>query len=194
MSMRIYTRTGDEGMTGLFGGERVSKADLRVESYGTVDELNAVLGQARVQASDIELDALLLTIQHDLFHLGADLATPDEEDTHKGRVTIRRVEAERVQRLEQWIDRFESELPPLTQFILPGGSSFASALHVARVVCRRAERCCVTLAQFVSEESVALNPQIITYLNRLSDLLFVLARLANHRQGISDVHWNPATF
>ncbi|MDW8208687.1 MAG: cob(I)yrinic acid a,c-diamide adenosyltransferase [Chloroherpetonaceae bacterium] len=191
MPSRIYTRTGDLGTTGLFGGQRVSKDDLRVEAYGTVDELNAMLGQARVAISDPEINALLLALQADLFHLGADLATPDDEDTQKGRVTVRRVAPERVQQMEQWIDRFEQELSPLTRFVLPGGSPAAAALHVARVVCRRAERRCVTLAQATEMEGHPINPEVIRYLNRLSDLLFVLARLANHRQGVPDVHWDP---
>jgi cob(I)alamin adenosyltransferase len=190
MSARIYTRSGDQGETGLFGGERVGKDDLRVEAYGTVDELNAVLGVARTHAPDAEIDALLLSVQHDLFHLGADLSTPRAEETEKGRIVIQRVSAERVDRLEQWIDRFEAELPPLTRFILPGGTPLAASLHLGRVVCRRAERRCVTLTR--AEEDAGrtpLNAQILRYLNRLSDLLFVLARLANHRAGVSDVYW-----
>ena len=140
-----------------------------------------------------ELDALILTIQHDLFTLGADLATPEERDLSKGRVKIERVEAPRVDRLEAAIDRYEAELPPLTRFILPGGHPLAAALHISRVVCRRAERRCITLASTVlqSGQEAPINPEVIRYLNRLSDLLFVLARVANHRHRVDDIVWNP---
>ncbi len=185
MPARIYTRSGDTGETGLFGGQRLSKDDLRVEAYGTVDELNAVLGVVRAQGPEAEVDALLFSLQNDLFLLGADLATPAAEDTHKGRITVERVEAERTARLEQAIDRYEAALPPLTQFILPGGHPVAAALHVGRVVCRRAERRCVALARATED----INPEIVRYLNRLSDLLFVLARYANHHNGVPDVVW-----
>ena len=185
MPARIYTRTGDKGETGLFGGKRMRKDDLRVEAYGTVDELNAVLGAVRAQGPEAEVDVLLFGIQNDLFLLGADLATPTPEDTHKGRITIERVEPERTAGLEQAIDRYEAALPPLTQFILPGGHPVAAALHVGRVVCRRAERRCVALAGVATD----LNPEILRYLNRLSDLLFVLARYANHHNGLPDVVW-----
>lgn len=190
--MRIYTRTGDSGQTGLFGGERVFKDDLRVEAYGGVDELNAALGVAIALQSDSELDALLLSIQHDLFALGSDLATPEGEGLQKGRVSIQRVSPSASSRLEAEIDRYEETLPPLTRFILPGGTPLSAQLHFARTVCRRAERACVTLGR--SEEQAsrpAINPNILLYLNRLSDLLFVLARAANHRQGAPDVPWNP---
>lgn len=188
--LKIYTRTGDDGDTGLFGGQRVHKDDLRVEAYGTVDELNAVLGVARTHApaSDADIDALLQTLQNDLFGLGSDLATPEEKDTKKGRIHITRVSPAQVAALEAQIDRFEAELPPLTNFILPGGSALASSLHLGRVVCRRAERCCVTLAR--AEADIApLNPDVIRYLNRLSDLLFVLCRVANKRRDVPDVVW-----
>ncbi len=188
MSTRIYTRVGDSGDTGLFGGERVRKDALRVEAYGTVDELNALLGTAVCRAQEGELRDQLLAIQSELFTLGADLATPDLEPTQRGRVTIERIGPERVRRLEAAIDRAQAELPALTRFILQGGTELSAALHVARAVCRRAERRCVTLAD--SEEG-AINPEVIRYLNRLSDLLFVLARLANHRAGVPDVPWNP---
>lgn len=192
MPARIYTRTGDTGETGLFGGERVGKDDLRVEAYGTVDELNAVLGAARTHGADAEIDALLLSLQNELFSLGADLATPDEEDTHKGRITIARVAPDRAIRLETLIDLYEAGLPPLTRFILPGGHPLAAALHVGRVVCRRAERRCVALARAEAEAGrPPLNPEIVRYLNRLSDLLFVLARAANHRNEVPDVVWEP---
>ncbi len=190
MSVRIYTKTGDEGDTGLFGGQRVRKDDLRVEAYGTVDELNAVLGEARARGmgEDSDLDETLSRFQHDLFNVGADLATPRAEDETKGRVHVTRVTSERTARLETLIDRYEAELPPLTRFILPGGHALAAALHLARVVCRRAERRCVTLADV---DPTAINPEVLRYLNRLSDLLFVLARVANHRRGVADVIWNP---
>lgn len=192
MSLRIYTRTGDKGDTGLFGGQRVRKDDARVEAYGTVDELNAVLGIARSQAEDPELRETIASFQDRLFAVGADIATPMETATQRGRVSIERISSERVEALEHLIDRFEAELPPLTRFILPGGGGLAAALHHARVVCRRAERRCVTLASLEAEaESPALNPEVIRYLNRLSDLLFVLARVANCRQGVEDIVWNP---
>ncbi|HLK56196.1 MAG TPA: cob(I)yrinic acid a,c-diamide adenosyltransferase [Chthonomonadaceae bacterium] len=192
MPSHIYTRTGDTGDTGLFGGQRVGKDDARVEAYGTVDELNAVLGVARAQAEEPELNALLLSFQDALFRLGSDLATPDEASTHKGNITIQRFPAEPVTALEALIDRFEAELPPLRNFILPGGHALAAALHHGRVVCRRAERRCVALARLEADAGNSpLNPEIVRYLNRLSDLLFVLARLANHRQGVPDVPWRP---
>ena len=192
MSLRIYTRTGDKGDTGLFGGERVRKDDARVEAYGTVDELNAVIGIACAQADDLELRDTLAAFQDRLFAVGADIATPMETATQRGRVSVERIAPERVEALELLIDSFEAELPPLTRFILPGGSALAAALHLARVVCRRAERRCVTLAHLEeAAERPTLNPEIVRYLNRLSDLLFVLARVANHRQGVEDIVWNP---
>lgn len=190
--MRIYTKTGDLGETGLFGGERVYKDDLRVTAYGTVDELNAVLGIAIALQADPELDTLLLSFQNDLFMLGSDLATPEEEDRNKGRIQIARVPAEKVEALEHIIDKYEATLPPLTRFILPGGTPLSAQLHFARTVCRRAERACVTLHRATTEAGKpAVNPEIVRYLNRLSDLLFVLARAANHRSGKEDIPWNP---
>ncbi len=190
MTFRIYTKTGDTGDTGLFGGQRVSKDDLRVEAYGTVDELNAYLGVARTLCSEIDLDAEMLGFQNDLFQLGADLATPVSEKTERGKVSIRRTSQERSVRLERLIDKYEEELAPLTRFILPGGTPFSSSLHVCRVVCRRAERRCVSLTRSLSatgEPSSHL--ECLIYLNRLSDLLFVLARVANKRSGVEDVPW-----
>ena len=191
MSYKIYTKTGDKGETGLFGGQRVSKDDLRVEAYGAVDELNAHLGAARTLSEDTKLHELLGSFQNDLFQLGSDLATPEEEKTDRGKVTIRRTTPEQFLRLEGLIDEYESELAPLTQFILPGGTPLASSLHVCRVVCRRAERRCVTLLNSVAVEGVAsVHEPSLIYLNRLSDLLFVLARVANSRANVEDIPWN----
>lgn len=176
--MKIYTRTGDAGETGLFGGQRVRKDDLRVQAYGTVDECNAALGVARAAGPDPALDAVLAVVQNQLFVVGADLASPGESPY------IPRVSAELTSFLEEQIDAMEAELSPLKQFILPGGHPVASHLHLARTICRRAERVVVTLA---AEEEV--RPEILTYLNRLSDFLFVAARIANARAGVSDVPW-----
>ncbi len=191
MSTRIYTRTGDKGDTGLFGGRRVSKDDLRVEAYGAADELNAVLGIALSQCTEPELASILLAIQSDLFHLGADLATPTEDAARKGRITIRRIGAGDVARLESLIDRWEAEVTPLQTFIIPGGHLAAAALHQARAVCRRAERRCVTLIRSEAEVDASTPHYVLQYLNRLSDLLFVLSRAANRRHGVDDIPWNP---
>lgn len=176
--MKIYTRTGDSGETGLFGGQRVPKDSLRVHAYGTADECNAAVGLARASGIDPELDAMLAQVQNQLFVVGADLATPGES------ASIPRVSEADVAFLEQAIDDLEATLDPLRQFILPGGTPAAAQLHVARTVCRRAERWAVSLAQ---EEPVG--PQVLVYLNRLSDLLFVAARAANARAGTPDVPW-----
>jgi len=190
MSTKIYTRTGDRGDTGLFGGRRVRKNDLRVEAYGAVDELNAVLGAARSQEPDSEIGELLRSIQDDLLSVGADLATPNAEDEHRGKITIQRIAPQKTDALEPIIDRFESVLAPLQNFILPGGHPVASNLHLARTVCRRAERCCVTLADHIEQAGEQpINAEVIRYLNRLSDLLFVMARLANHSHGVEDIPW-----
>ena len=177
--MKIYTKTGDAGETGLFAGGRVAKDNLRVETYGAVDELNAVIGLART-AAEGELDAALARISSELFSLGADLATPLDAAT----AWIVRVDDTLTARLEGEIDRFETELPPLTNFILPGGAPVAAQLHLARTVCRRAERRAVQLAR-----AEPLNDAALRYLNRLSDWLFVAARLANHRAGRPDEPW-----
>lgn len=183
---RIYTRTGDDGLTGLATGERKLKCDARVEAYGTVDETNATLGLARLHAAaDADLDAALRRIQNDLFDLGADLATPEAGDSLAW--TPLRVTAAQVQRLEAEIDRFNAEIAPLDSFVLPAGSPLATFLHLARTVARRAERATVRLA-LVEGETV--NPEVIRYLNRLSDLLFVAARRANDN-GKGDVLWTP---
>ena len=181
--MKIYTRTGDTGETSLYGGGRVKKADSRVEAYGEVDELNAWIGLARASAAlDPDLDEALLRIQRDLFALGAQLADPAA--TVAARVAKAVIGDEDVARLEQFIDRLETELPPLRQFILAGGTPAGAMLHLARTVCRRAERRVTGLAS-----TVELDPRVIEYLNRLSDFLFVLARLNNHRQGQQEIPW-----
>ena len=185
--MKIYTKTGDSGETGLFGGERVSKASARVDAYGEVDELNSVLGVVRTAhlggAVPDDFDALLATIQSRLFDLGAELANAKGKD-----LGIPLVQDTDIAQMEQAIDKAEEEVPPLKTFVLPGGSKLAADLHVARTVCRRAERRVVALA---AEAEVRL--EVIRYLNRLSDLLFTLARLANVREGLSDVPWMGRT-
>ena len=181
--MKIYTKTGDAGETSLYGGQRVSKDDLRVWTYGTVDECNAVLGMAATEIDDVEIAGVVARVQAELFQLGADLATP----LSKGEV-VPRMTAALTEALEAEIDRFEEELPPLRNFILPGGSRGGATLHQARVVCRRAERHLVTLAQ---QEDV--NEEALRYVNRLSDHLFVLARLTNHRAGTPEPVWHRPT-
>ncbi len=178
--MKIYTKTGDAGETGLFAGGRVAKDSLRVEAYGAVDELNAVIGLARTVTDDATLAAALARISSELFSLGADLATPLDA----GSAWIVRVDDALTARLEGEIDGFEADLPPLTNFILPGGTPAAAHLHLARTVCRRAERRAVHLAHVEP-----LNDAALRYLNRLSDWLFVAARLANHRAGRADEPW-----
>ena len=183
---RIYTRTGDRGDTALATGERVRKTDARVEAYGAVDETNACLGTARLHTREDELlDAMLARIQNELFDLGADLATP-EHGLPEGAVALRITEAQ-VTRLESEIDQLNAELSPLNSFVLPGGSQAAAALHVARTVCRRAERLSVALADRGDEE---VSGPALRYLNRLSDLLFTAARWANGK-GEADVLWTP---
>ncbi|TWT82832.1 Cob(I)yrinic acid a,c-diamide adenosyltransferase [Planctomycetes bacterium CA13] len=179
--MKIYTRTGDSGSTGLFGGPRVSKDDDRIEAYGTVDELNAVLGTARSEQVSETIDAQLQQVQNELFSIGAELATPDP-DQHDMRI----INESHVTRLEQWIDQHEQTLTPLKNFILPAGTTAATQLHLSRAVCRRAERRVVTL---VRRHDVKVTEASIVYLNRLSDLLFVLARVVNVEAGVAEVHW-----
>jgi len=181
--VKIYTKTGDDGTTGLFGGRRVPKTDLRVEAYGTVDELNAVLGVALATGEGPPaLRDLLSTIQRELFVLGSDLATPAGEEASY----VPRVAAESVEALERAIDAAEADLPPLKNFILPGGSPLGAHLHHARTVCRRAERTTVALA---ARETIGAIP--VRYLNRLADLLFVLARAANRAAGAAETEWAP---
>ena len=183
MTPKIYTKTGDDGRTALFGGGRVTKDDIRVEAYGDVDELNAVLGTARAAEMMPRIDEVLAPVQRDLFAIGALLATPHPED-YKKQLEKARLTDKRISQLEQAIDDGESELAPLKAFIMPGGTPKAAALHVARTVCRRAERSVVRLAH-----ATDVPPIVIVYLNRLSDLLFVLARVANHRAGAGEVTW-----
>lgn len=182
MANRIYTRTGDDGSTGLFGGGRVAKYDVRVEAYGAVDELNAVLGVAIALSEDIQIRDRLRSLQPDLFAIGAHLATPNVESPAAKHLPT--LPETRAAEMEQWIDEADTELPPLRVFVMPGGSRDAAALHHARTVARRAER---RVAALAAEQTVA--PSVIVYLNRLSDLLFAIARLANHRSGTGDVEW-----
>ncbi len=181
---RIYTRSGDDGSTGLGSGARVSKDDPRVSAYGDVDEANAALGVAVLHASP-ETQPLLRSIQHDLFDVGADLCVPITKDTDPS--TQLRVTQPQIDRLERAIDSCNERLAPLTSFVLPGGSSSAAHLHVARTVTRRAER---TIATLLHLDKDGTNPLTLTYMNRLSDLLFVLARVANN-DGREDVLWEP---
>ena len=183
--MKIYTKTGDKGETGLFGGRRVSKADPRVEAYGTVDELNAHVGWAVSLLEEPPLQEALRSIQSELLTVGADLATPPGLAPAVTARTVRLPPGAST-RLEALIDQWDSGLPPLTQFILPGGCPAASSLQVCRAVCRRAERTVVGL-----ERSSPVNPEVVVYLNRLSDLLFVLARWVNAKRGVSEPVWSP---
>jgi cob(I)alamin adenosyltransferase len=173
---RIYTRTGDNGTTGLIGGKRVSKDSPRIEAIGTLDELNAQLGAVRSHALPGEVDEILYGIQDAIFTLGAELATPEGTDPRS-----QAVRDEDVQNLEKQIDRFESMLPPLKKFILPGGTVSGAALHLSRAVARRAERACVVLSRTQTVER-----EVMRYLNRLSDLLFVLARYVNHQASLPE--------
>jgi cob(I)alamin adenosyltransferase len=181
--MKIYTKTGDAGTTGLFGGGRVPKDDSRVDAYGAVDELNAVIGAARATGPMPRVDEVLVAVQRDLFAIGALLATPDVEKM-QAHLTKARIDDARIIELEHAIDACENELEPLKAFIIPGGTPKAAELHVARTVCRRAERKVVHL-----QHTVDLPKLAIVYLNRLSDLLFDLARVANKRAGAGEVTW-----
>ena len=181
--MKIYTKTGDEGQTGLFGGGRVSKDDPRVEAYGDVDELNASLGVARSVEMMPRIDEVLVPIQRDLFSIGALLATPDLQKM-QDHLSKAQIDDVRIADLEHAIDACDKELEPLRAFIIPGGTPKAAALHVARTVCRRAERRVIALQRDVEIPAI-----VVVYLNRLSDLLFTLARVANNRAGAGDVTW-----
>jgi cob(I)alamin adenosyltransferase len=180
--MKIYTRTGDDGTTGLLGPGRVLKHSARVEAYGAVDELNAALGRVRTLDTQDWLAAELATLQSKLFHLGAELAAPGAGALG----SLERITDEDVAALERWIDRLDAELPPLTNFVLPGGSALGADLHVARTICRRAERRVVALLQ-----SEAADARLVRYLNRLGDLLFVMARWCNRRAGAPESEWRP---
>jgi cob(I)alamin adenosyltransferase len=180
-TVKIYTKTGDTGETSLFDTSRVSKADARVDAYGEIDELNACLGAARAARLDADLTGVLEQIQRELFAVGARLADPSSKIAPRVE-KVSGTEAE-VTQLELMIDRLEEQLPPLRHFILPGGSNAGALLHLARTVCRRAERRVVGLGPG------AVEPVIIVYLNRLSDLLFVMARVANQRAGTEEVEW-----
>jgi cob(I)alamin adenosyltransferase len=179
--MKIYTKTGDTGETGLFAGGRVRKDDARIEAYGTVDELNALLGLARAEPLPLEVERTLLHVQSELFSVGAELATPEPEKHGTALIGD-----EQITVLEQAIDKMESGLPPLKNFILPAGSRGACLLHVARGVCRRAERRVVTLA---NRPDVEISPRIIRYLNRLGDYLFVAARFVNVEAKQPETQW-----
>lgn len=180
--MKIYTKTGDDGTTGLFGGTRVSKSDARVEAYGDVDELNSCLGIIVAMSTDKTIQSQVMNIQDDLFYVGAELGSAPSKRS-KGAVPV--LDASRVEKIEQAINEFESELEPLKTFVLPGGSPLAAHIHLARTVCRRAERRVVALRKVEP-----VRDALVQYLNRISDYLFVLARVANHRAGVSDVPWH----
>ena len=180
--MKIYTRTGDDGTTGLTGGGRVNKDDPRIAAYGAVDELNAHLGVCRAEGLPAEVDALVAGLQHEMFVLGAELASPSGV---VGGLTL--LSEDNVRRLETAIDRFERDLPALRSFILPGGTPAAAALHVARCVCRRAEGEMAALSR-----GAAVRGVLLQYVNRVSDLLFVLARWCNHQAGVTDTAWEKA--
>ncbi|MGH3117860.1 MAG: cob(I)yrinic acid a,c-diamide adenosyltransferase [Gaiellales bacterium] len=182
--MKIYTRTGDDGSTGLLGPERVLKNAPRVEAFGTLDELNAALGAVRSRDAERWLETELVSLQSKLFNVGAEVATTDPRMLDK----LDRITEEDIGSLERWIDRLDAELPPLRQFVLPAGSRLATELHRARTVCRRAERRLVALQQ--QDE---IEPRLVRYLNRLADLLFVMARWCNQRAGVPDMEWRAGS-
>ena len=187
--MKVYTKTGDKGTTALFGGTRVPKHHIRIESYGTVDELNSHIGLIRVQEINPFYKNVLIEVQDRLFTLGAILATPPEKEKLKNgeqRLTINRISQDDVHYLEQEIDKMDSELPPMTHFVLPGGHTTVSYCHIARCVCRRAERLAVHL-----HEIEPTDENVLTYLNRLSDYLFVLARKLSQDLNAEEVKWIP---
>jgi cob(I)alamin adenosyltransferase len=179
--MKIYTKTGDAGETGVFGGPRLPKDDLRIEAYGTVDELNAALGMVRASSPPATIDEVIGRLQHELFVAGAQLATPDPVAKR-----VPMIGDDNIAAAEHDIDHFEERLPPLKEFILPGGTSVAAKIHFARAICRRAERRLVTFARS-SPESVT--PQLLAWLNRVGDLLFTLARATNQHAGRSETPW-----
>jgi cob(I)alamin adenosyltransferase len=179
--MKIYTKTGDDGTTGLFGGPRVRKDSPRLEAFGTVDELNAVLGFARAVPLPLDIDPLVARVQNELFDVGAELASPSP-----GAMGTDTIGPSHIALLEAEIDHYDAGLPPLTAFILPGGTTGAATLHLARTVCRRAERRVLRLGDEPQEK---ISPHIVVYLNRLSDWLFVLARAANSQANVADVLW-----
>lgn len=184
---KIYTKTGDDGTTGLVRGPRRSKADLRIEAFGTIDEANSLIGLGRTGTQSMpKIDTILARVQNDLFDLGSDLATPGEDGPEEKSLRITAVQTEW---LEKQIDHFNEGLAPLTSFVLPGGTQLAAELHIARTVVRRAERLVVAL---IADES-DINAEVLRYINRLSDLLFVLARVANSN-GQKDVLWNPGRY
>ena len=186
---RIYTKTGDDDTTGLVRGPRRAKSDLRIDAYGTVEEANATIGMARLHTSSMpKIDMLLARIQNDLFDVGSDLATPGADDPAAEHPTLR-IRPVQTQFIERQIDHYNADIEPLRSFILPGGSPLSAALHVARTVARRAER--ITVALAVAEADTS--PEVVRYLNRLSDLLFVLARVANNN-GAKDVLWVPGNY
>lgn len=181
MAMKIYTKTGDDGTTGLFGGARLSKDHIRIEAYGTVDELNSCIGLLASTINDAEMEGLLRNIQSRLFTIGSNLASQPGKD-----MITPDLKEEDIALLEQSIDKMQDSLEPLKHFILPGGSQSISAAHLARTVCRRAERRCVSLSN-TSE----VDPSIILYLNRLSDFFFVVARWLAHKEGVAEIKWEP---
>lgn len=180
--VKIYTKKGDDGSTGLFDGSRVAKDDDRVDAYGEVDELNAVIGAARAFVEDKAIDAVLLAVQSDLFAVGAQLADPKYDPAKRKEKT--RITPEKISEFEKGMDRYEGELPPLQGFILPCGTRGAALLHLARTVCRRAERKIVALRR-----KAGFDPLVVVYMNRLSDFLFVLARVENLRGGEAQIPW-----
>lgn len=188
MTFKVYTKTGDKGETGLYGGTRISKASARVESYGNIDELNAFIGVAKSYVTDVRVVDQLKKIQFDLFTVGSEAATPvDKLFLANGKARLPLVISEtEIEELENWIDAFEEELEPLQYFILPGGGKAATHFHVARTVCRRAERSMVFL-----NESEEVRPELIKYLNRLSDYLFVLSRYISKIDNEPEEYWNP---
>lgn len=187
--MKIYTKTGDKGDTALYGGTRVSKASARVDSYGNIDELNSFIGLAKSEITEEKVLAQLKKIQFDLFTVGSESATPADKlilANGKSRLSLMISDRE-IEELEQWMDEYETELEPLQYFILPGGGKSATALHVCRTVCRRAERGLVLL-----NETEEIRPELIKYLNRLSDYLFMLARYISKISGEQEEFWNPS--